>query len=201
MLVRRAARIFLVVALALFVAPLLAIDKDRLQFGVALAPGDPAPRLTSVRDFDGQPSRHEYEQHALTIVNFWATWCAPCRQEMPALQALLDKHTGNGLSVFGILMFDEVAADQARAFLKDLGVTYPQGRGHIEVSTRWGGVGIFPTSFLVDRKGKIVRRYVGGAAETIQGMVRDVEDLLAGRPLQNMILPPPPDEPPPTPEP
>ena len=159
-----------------------------VRYGLALAPGDPAPSIV-LPALTGERHVHVYAEHALTVVNFWATWCKPCRDEMPALQRLSDKHRQDGLAVLGLL-FDPKSDDEgARRYLDEVGVRYPTMRATVETLRGWGGIGMFPTTFLIDREGKIVRRYVGTSPAQIEGLMADVDAALSGRPLGSMVVP------------
>ena len=154
---------------------------------LALAPGDPAPRLRG-KTLDREPFQIEWEKNKATLVNFWATWCEPCKGEMPALQQLHAGRAGQGLAVVGVLM-DPVEDDVLREFLDPLAVTYPIVRPHRTVNADWGGIVVMPLTFLVDSSGRIVRRYVGATPEQIAGLERDIEAFLAGKPLEAMVVP------------
>ena len=159
-----------------------------VRYGLALAPGDPAPRI-DLPTLTGDLRSHVFAEHAFTLVNFWATWCKPCREEMPALQRLSDKHRDDGLAVLGLL-FDPKSDDEgARRYLDEVGVRYPTMRVTLDTLRSWGGIGMFPTTFLIDREGKIVRRYVGASPAQVGGLVEDVDAVLAGRPLGSMVMP------------
>ena len=182
-------------ALVVVVAGVALLGAGRVvRYGLALAPGDPAPRIR-LPLLNGDSYDHVFADHAVTLVNFWATWCKPCREEMPALQRLSERHRGDGLSVVGIL-FDPRSDDEgARRYLDEVGARYPTIRGSLETLRNWGGIGMFPTTFLIGRDGKIVRRYVGASPAQIEGLVQDVESVLAGRALGSMVMPDLPPEP------
>jgi len=105
----------------------------------------------SAADFDGQ----------LLLVNFWATWCAPCRREMPVLQAVSEDHVGE-LAVVGIAMDDP---GPVREFLEELGITYPVAVGGSDVmdtQRAWGNsAGVLPYTVLVDADGVIQWQHYG----------------------------------------
>ena len=84
-------------------ALLLSLAASRADAQLALAPGDPAPTLAAVT-IEGEAFRADWTASALTVVNFWATWCEPCREEMPALQKLSEAHASEGLSVVGVML-------------------------------------------------------------------------------------------------
>ncbi len=157
------------------------------RLGPALAPGDPAPPLEG-RTLSGDDLAVSWDAQKLALVSFWATWCVPCRDEMPVLQSLQARRAKDGLLVIGVEL-DRTSDEASRKFLADLGVTYPVLRGGAEISEQWGGIGILPTSFVVSAQGKLVRKYVGATPEQVRGLVADVEALLEGRPLGKIVEP------------
>ena len=96
-----------------------------------------------------------------TVITFWATWCKPCRKELPELQKLVDKYGEKGFQVIGINGDGPVDQAKVRPYVKALGFDFtiildPDG----EIRRRLQ-VEVFPTSFLVDREGRITHRQVG----------------------------------------
>ncbi len=160
------------------------------NYGMALTPGDTVAPLKA-RSLDGQELLVEWGAAKLTLVNFWATWCGPCRQEMPELQAIQKEHAKDGLRVLGVVVQDEATGDDIVNAARDMKVDYTLVWGGPDVEVAWHGIGIVPTTYLVDPKGKIVRKYVGTNAEEIAALKKDVADIFAGRPLGNPYLPPP----------
>lgn len=100
------------------------------------------------------------------VVNFWATWCAPCRAEMPNFIRAQAEHGPNGVQFVGIAV-DQV--DNARQFAHDLGVNYPiliGGYGAIELSRVLGNsAGALPFTIVVDRQGNVVYTHLGAVTE------------------------------------
>ena len=97
------------------------------------------------------------------VVNFWASWCVPCRDEAPVLQQTYERYRGQGLVVLGIDVNDFRA--DARRFMRKHGLTYPvvyDGKG--STVGRWGVRG-FPETFFVDRTGKLVGERIEGAVD------------------------------------
>jgi thiol-disulfide isomerase/thioredoxin len=121
--------------------------------------GKPAPAFTlvdlqgkkvSLSDFKGKP----------VLVTFWATWCGPCKLEMPWLEEFSKKYAGQGLVTLGIAT-DEVPKSVVSGVLQKAGVTYPTLLADDKVMDAYGGVGYVPQSFYVGRDGKIVEQTAG----------------------------------------
>jgi cytochrome c biogenesis protein CcmG/thiol:disulfide interchange protein DsbE len=108
----------------------------------------------SLADLKGKP----------VVVNFWASWCIPCKDEAPALQKTYEKYRAQGLTVLGIDAQD--FRQDARRFTKRFGVTYPvvyDGSG--STLGKWGVTG-FPETFFVDRSGRLVGERIQGGIDT-----------------------------------
>jgi cytochrome c biogenesis protein CcmG, thiol:disulfide interchange protein DsbE len=120
----------------------------------------PAPAFTLPRlDTSGDLSLASLKGKAV-VINFWASWCAPCRDEVPALEKAWRRHRHQGLVVLGVDQQD--LSSDARAFARKYGMTYPlvrDGPGH--VVAKYGLTGV-PETFFVGRNGKIVGPHVEG---------------------------------------
>ncbi len=137
----------------------------------------------------GWKYRANWQDYPLTIVNFWATFCAPCKTEMPALQDLFAKHNREKLAVVGVVL-DPAHDAEVGKFAADLGVSYTLVRGSSDISNTWGGIGFLPTTFLVNERGRIVRRYVGATPEAVEALRADVEAFFQDR-VQKPPIPTP----------
>ena len=122
-----------------------------------------APAFTLDRlDREGQLSVADLKGKAV-VVNFWASWCVPCRDEAPVLQTTYERYRDQGLVVLGVDVND--FRQDARRFMKRYGLTYPvvyDGKG--STVGKWGVRG-FPETFFVDRTGKLVGERIEGAVD------------------------------------
>lgn len=167
-----------VLMLGLFGAA-IARHQQTLIIGAALARGDtpPVPALT-LPTFDGPSISLTSLQGHPVILNFWASWCVPCRDEAPLLEATWEEFRGQGLIVLGVDTQD--LETPARAFLKEFGVTYPNARDPDGTVGRLFGTTGVPETFFIDREGRIREKFPG--AEVRRGAWRDAAiALLAGR--------------------
>jgi len=159
----------LLVLLLVVCLPLLATTAVRSESGesalgyqfTALAAPVIAPDFT-LDDMDAKPhALHDY-RGKVVLINFWATWCPPCRKEMPALEALYQKLGGESFAVLAVNQWED--ADHVFAYTGDLNVfpTFPiLFDPESTISEQYGVKGL-PTSFLIDKKGQLVYRAVGG---------------------------------------
>lgn len=112
---------------------------------------------------DGTELSDEALRGKVVLVNFWATWCAPCRAEMPLLELMHKRHEAQGFLVVGLAV-DRVSTEAVAAFVRDREVTYPIAHVGAEAEQVFGGVRGYPTSFLLDRTGKIRHTVLGPVA-------------------------------------
>ena len=121
--------------------------------------GKPAPEF-ALESLDGA-TVHLADFHGKAVLlNFWATWCQPCKIEMPWFEDLQEQYGSQGFQVVGIAVDDASKEDIAK-FAKEIGVNYPILLGKEAVGTAYGGVPFLPSSFFIDRDGKIVTRVSG----------------------------------------
>jgi len=125
----------------------------------------PAPDFT-LESLDGNKMTLSELRGKAVLLNFWATWCGPCKIETPWLVELQNKYGAQGLQVIGVAM-DDSGKDDIAKFAKDMGVNYPVLLGKEAVGDAYGGVPALPESFFIGRDGKIVDKIIGlkGKAE------------------------------------
>jgi thiol-disulfide isomerase/thioredoxin len=111
---------------------------------------------------DGQGARLSLHSHRgrVVVLNFWATWCAPCRQEIPVLSALQARFGADGVDVIGVSL-DEDGWAAITPFLSSARVSYPIALGNDDVAAAFGGVDALPATFVIDRDGVIHAKHVG----------------------------------------
>lgn len=121
--------------------------------------GKLAPEF-SLESLQGQTVHLADFRGKAVLLNFWATWCQPCKIEMPWLEQMQQQYGPEGLQIVGIAMDDASKEDIAK-FTKEMGVNYPILLGKESVGDAYGGVQFLPSTFFIDRNGKIVDRVFG----------------------------------------
>jgi thiol-disulfide isomerase/thioredoxin len=131
------------------------------------------PDIT-LSDLDGRTWRLEDHAGQVVLVNFWATWCPPCREETPGLVHLAKSYRDRGVAVVGISM-DEGGGEAARKFARDYRVGYPilLPDQRFPFANR---VEDLPTSLLIDQHGKVAKTYIGAVSEAT--FHHDIDKLL-----------------------
>lgn len=116
----------------------------------------------TLNDVEGRPVASEQFRGKVVILDFWATWCPPCRQEIPGFVALQKQYGEKGLVVIGVSL-DQQGPGVVKAFMQQFGMNYPVVMGDQAVVDAFGGVEGIPTTFVIDRAGNIVAKHVGYA--------------------------------------
>ena len=152
------------VALMLYVG-FHAARRNGPSFAPRLALASPAPDFT-LQSLDGKTMRLSDFRGKAVLLNFWATWCGPCKIEMPWFVELQNQYAAQGFQIVGVAM-DDASKEDISKFAKDMGVNYPILIGKESVGDEYVGVPALPESFLIGRDGKIVDKILGlrGKAE------------------------------------
>jgi cytochrome c biogenesis protein CcmG, thiol:disulfide interchange protein DsbE len=146
---------------------------DSLVVGGHPLVGKPAPEI-DLLTIDGEPVKLSELRGQPVLVNFWATWCPPCREEFPLMASAYAKHETDGLEILGVMHQD--LADGARAFAQDTGATWPILADPEDTAYQDYLVVGLPTSFFIDAEG-IVRAFsLGGFSE--DGLAAQLETIL-----------------------
>jgi peroxiredoxin len=125
------------------------------------ASGD-APNF-KLQDLNGKTVRLSDFRGKPVVLDFWATWCQPCRDTLPGMAKLHTDYAGKGLVILSISL-DEGATEEVRAFQKENGMTYTVLMGTEDVAAEYG-VRTIPMAIVIDKSGKIQKRYLGAGNE------------------------------------
>ena len=110
----------------------------------------------------------------VVVVNFWATWCGPCRSEIPGFLEVYKQYKPKGLEIVGVSL-DRGGWNEVRPFVEKYRITYPVVVGDGDLADAYGGIEAIPTTFLVDRKGNIVNKHLGYLNKAaFEKMVKDL---------------------------
>jgi peroxiredoxin len=159
--VKRDPIILIVVAMVISIMLVFGIQRVHHAGGVppGKLQGKAAPDF-SLPTTTGQTMKLSDFQGKAVLLNFWATWCEPCKVEMPWFVELQKKYGPQGLQVLGVAMDDASPKDIA-AFAEKMGVNYPILIGKEEVGTQYGGIDYLPSTYYISRNGKVIDHAFG----------------------------------------
>ena len=113
----------------------------------------------------------------VAIVDFWATWCRPCIQEIPEYNRIQKEYSVDAVQVIGITMASGTAED-IEPYLRKYNIEYTVALGTQKLAEQFGGVHAFPTTFVLDKDMKVIKKYVGGGAVKIAEIDKLIPALL-----------------------
>jgi cytochrome c biogenesis protein CcmG/thiol:disulfide interchange protein DsbE len=158
-----------VLALLLFL-PLTACSQETLKRPSVKEEGkrQSAPDF-SLKDADGKAVRLSDYKGKVVLLDFWATWCGPCKMEIPWFMEFERKYKDRGFAVLGVSMDDD-GWPAVKPFIQELSVNYRIVLGDEKTGDMYGGIEALPTAFLIDREGRVAIEHVGVSSR------RDFED-------------------------
>ena len=170
----------LAIAIAIWAAPRLLPHLGALVDVRSREVLTPVYNTTSL---DGRLLASDSLRGKVVLVNIWATWCTPCRVEMPLLESTWNRHKAEGLVLIGASV-DRGDPSKVRTFISERGITYPISIVNDDVIAALGGVHGYPTSVLIGRDGRVRHRVIGpiGPVSLELAIRRALADSAAGNP-------------------
>jgi thiol-disulfide isomerase/thioredoxin len=128
-----------------------------------VAPGDMGSHLPefSIKDLKGHPISSADLKGKVVIIDFWATWCGPCKQEMPGYQKLLNRYGSQGFVVIGLKSSAMADTENPLKFARKIGVHYPVAVASDDLAEKFGGLEGLPTTLIYDRQGVLRKKVIG----------------------------------------
>jgi len=160
--VKRDPVVIIVVAMVISLMLVLGFNmarKARKANAANITEGGVAPDF-ALQTLDGKTMKLSDLRGKAVLLNFWATWCAPCKIEMPWFVELQKQYGPQGFQIVGVAM-DDASNKEISDFAKEMGVNYPVLVGKEAVGDAYGGVQFLPENFYIDRNGKVVDRAFG----------------------------------------
>ena len=157
--------------------PLMAADLPPLAHNLTMQAPKPAPAL-KLKDIEGKSHDLAQLRGKVVLINFWATWCPPCRREMPSMERLAQAFKGQPFVVLAVDVGEDPDTIEAFTSQLDTALTFPillDPRSH--AMRAWKVAGL-PTTFLVDKQGRIVASAIGGREVDHPEIVKTIGDLM-----------------------
>lgn len=129
-----------------------------------------------LKDVDGKKVQSADFKGKVVVLDFWATWCPPCRAEIPGFVELQKQYGDKGLVIVGVSL-DEEGPSVVKPFMKKYKINYPIVMGDQKIVEAFGGVTGIPTTFVIDREGQIISKHVGFAEKSV--FEKEIRPLLA----------------------
>lgn len=175
---------------ALFAVPLLRGPADRPSASVQPSDAPVAEKASgpacetktaahldfTLKDIDGANVKLTDYKGKVVLLNFWATWCGPCKLEIPEFVEAYQRYRDKGFVILGVLSEDDPAPAELRTFMTKFKMNYPVFREHQELAAANGELWALPTSFLIDRQGSICTKHTGAMSKEM--LEREIEGLL-----------------------
>jgi peroxiredoxin len=145
-----------------------------LPLGCRAEPQSKAPNFV-LKTQEGKTLELKKLEGKVVVLNFWATWCPPCRAEIPGMLEVYDRYKSKGLEIIGVSL-DRGGWTRVTPFVQKMRITYPVVIGDGELVELYGGIEAIPTTFIIDRKGNVAQKHIGYLSkevfeEQIQGLL------------------------------
>ena len=153
---RSIARLLFLCGVSLFASTFCPLNPSSVS--AAGRPEAPAPNW-ELKDLDGKTVHLSDFKGKVVILDFWATWCPPCRKEIPGFVELQKKYGARGLVMIGVAMDED--PDPVKPFARKQGINYPVVFGDMKTAAAYGGIESIPVSFVINRAGNVVAAHEG----------------------------------------
>jgi peroxiredoxin len=177
--------IFLGVGLMIFAARHLQPNANAKNGSFGALRGAPAPDFT-LKTLDGKTLKLSDLRGKAVLLNFWATWCAPCKIETPWIVDMQNQYASQGLQVVGVSMDDASDTEDIKKFAQELHMNYPILQGTEDVGNSYGGLEFLPTTYFIGRDGNVTGRVLGlkGRSDLEENVKKALATVAAGQTAQ-----------------
>ena len=146
-------------SILLIALALLSVTACKRKPALDVSSGKQAAPGFSLTDVDGKALNLADLKGKVVLLDYWATWCAPCKVEIPHFIEMQKKYGPQGLQIVGLSIDDD--AKPVRDFVQKMGMNYPVAMADEKLTTQYGGILGLPVAFVIDRNGNIVAKHVG----------------------------------------
>ena len=170
---------------ALFAVPFLRGPEDRRAASAGPESRPDGPSCASkgtanmnftLKDANGVDVKLTDYKGKVVLLNFWATWCGPCKLEIPEFVEAYERYRDKGLVILGVLSEDDPSPDELRTFMTSFKMNYPVFREHLQLAGANGELWALPTSLIIDRHGSICTKHTGAMSKEM--LEREIKGLL-----------------------